>query len=230
MSKPATGFFNKELASQYDEKNSRLKPISECLHFLMGAVLKDLPEESRVLSVGAGTGAEILALARLFPKWTFIAVDPATAMLEVCKERLQKAGILERCKFVEGYVHDVKECDFDAVVSLLAGHFVKRDDRLGFYQGMVERLRHGGYLVNAEISYDLNSPEFPFMLKNWEEVQKLLGATHESIAMLPQALKEMLTVLPPHETENYIRRSGITSPVRFFQAFMICSWYGVKTK
>jgi tRNA (cmo5U34)-methyltransferase len=228
MNKPSIGFFNKELASQYDEKNSRLKPISECLHFLVGSVLKDLPEESRVLSVGAGTGAEILTLAHLFPKWTFVAVDPAPAMLEVCKERIQKTGILERCKFVEGYIHDVKESEFDAVVSLLAGHFVKQEDRLGFYQGMVERLRHKGYLVNAEISYNLHSPEFPSMLKNWEEIQKLLGATPESIAMLPRALKEMLTVLPPQDIENYIRSSGVDTPVRFFQAFMICGWYGMK--
>ena len=55
MSKPPTGFFNKDLASQYDDKNARLKPISECLHFLMGLVLKDLPEVGRVLSIGAGT-------------------------------------------------------------------------------------------------------------------------------------------------------------------------------
>lgn len=230
MSQPSTGFFNKDLASRYDEKNSRLKPISECLHFLMGTVLKDLPEVSRVLSVGAGTGAEILTLARLFPEWTFVAVDPAAPMLEVCKERLGKAGILERCEFVEGYVQDVEEDDFDVVVSLLAGHFVKKDDRLGFYQGMVERLRHGGCVVNAEISYDLNSPEFPSMLKNWEEIQKLMGATPESIAMLPKALKEMLTVLSPQEAEDHIRLAGIDSPVRFFQAFMICGWYGVKNK
>lgn len=230
MSQPSTGFFNKELASQYDEKNRRLKPISECLHFLMGAILKDLPEVSRVLSIGAGTGAEILSLAQLFPKWTFVAVDPAPPMLEVCKERLGKEGILERCEFVEGYVQDVNENDFDVVVSLLVGHFVKRDDRLGYYKGMVERLRHGGYVVNAEISYDLNSPEFPFMLKNWEEIQKLMGATPESIAMLPKALREMLTVLSPQEVEDHIRRAGINSPVRFFQAFMICGWYGVKNK
>lgn len=229
MSKPSTGFFNSELASQYDEKNRRLKPISECLHFLMGMVLKDLPDGARVLSVGAGTGAEILSLARLFPNWTFVAVDPAAPMLEICRERLGKAGVLERCDLVEGYVQDVKENNFDAVVSLLAGHFVKREDRPGFYQSMVERLRHGGRFVNAEISYDLDSPEFPFMLKNWEEIQRLMGATPESIATLPRALKEMLTVLSPRETEDYIRRGGIHSPVRFFQAFMICGWYGVKT-
>ncbi len=229
MSQPKTGFFNKELAYQYDDKNSRLKPISECLHFLMGAILKDLPEVGRVLSVGAGTGSEILTLARLFPKWTFVAVDPAAPMLEVCIEKFEKAGILERCTLIEGYVHDVKEKEFDVVVSLLAGHFVKRDDRQGFYQGMSERLRQGGYFVNAEISYDLNSPDFPFMLKNWEEVQKLLGATTESIAMLPKVLKEMLVVLPPQETEDYIRRSGIKSPIRFFQAFMICGWYGIRS-
>jgi tRNA (cmo5U34)-methyltransferase len=38
----------------------------------------------------------------------------------------------------------------------------------------------------------------------------------------------MLSVLPPEETEELIRLSGIQLPVRFFQAFMICGWYGQK--
>ncbi|MGE0763738.1 MAG: hypothetical protein AB7N80_10715 [Bdellovibrionales bacterium] len=66
------------------------------------------------------------------------------------------------------------------------------------------------------------------MLKGWEQVQTLMGGTMESLAMLPKQLQEALTVLPPSETEALLRQSGIHLPIRFFQALMICGWYGKK--
>lgn len=229
MSKTSNDFFTKELAQRYDERNSKLFPISDCLHFLTSLVLKTLPARSRILCVGAGTGAEILSLAQTFPEWSFIALDPSAAMLDVCRERLSKAGVMERCELVHGYVQDLPpRSEFDAAISLLVAHFVRFEDRLSFFRHICDRLRSGGYLINAEISFDLDSPEFPSMLKNWESVQSLMGATPESLAALPQQMREILTVLPPNKTEDLIRQSGIRVPVRFFQALMICAWYGAK--
>ena len=55
-----------------------------------------------------------------------------------------------------------------------------------------------------------------------------MGATPESLAALPAQLRDVLAVLPPAETETLLRQSGIETPVRFFQAFMISGWYGTK--
>jgi tRNA (cmo5U34)-methyltransferase len=229
MNKSPVDFFTKEAAQAYDAKNSKLSPISDCLHFLMGLVLKDLPARSRILCVGVGTGAEILSLSRTFPEWTFVALDPSLAMLDICRERVESAGVADRCEFVHGYVQDLpREQVFDATLSIFVAHFVRRDERPGFYHHMTSRLRNDGYLINVEISFDLDSVEFPSMLRNWEAVQTLMGATPESLATLPKQLKEMLTVIPPIETETYIRESGIECPVRFFQAMMIHGWYGKK--
>lgn len=229
MKKPSTDFFNKEAAQRYDERNRKLSDISKCLHFLITLILKDLPVRSRILCVGTGTGAEILALSHIFSEWRFVALEPSLSMLDVCRERVKEAGIEDRCEFVHGYVQDLPlQSDFDAALSLLVAHFIERDERLNFFGGITERLKSGGYLVNVEISFDLDSAEFPSMLKNWEAVQALMGGTKESLAMLPQQLKELLTVLPPLETENLMRQSGIKVPVRFFQALLISGWYGKK--
>lgn len=222
-------YFNKDASRAYDEKSRRLAPIADGMHFLIRLVLQGLPVRSRILCVGVGTGAEILPLAEAFPQWSFLGLDPSAEMLEVCRERLKTAGVLERCELVHGYVRDAPAGEgFDAALSILVGHFVKREERLGFYRNMVSRLRRGGYFVDTEISYDLSSPEFPSMLENWEQVQRLMGATAESLASLPRQLREMLTVLPPAEIESHLRQSGIAVPVKFFQAFMIAGWYGTK--
>lgn len=230
MSPPvAVDFFTKEASKVYDERNRQLAPIAENMHFLIRLILRELPERARILCVGVGTGAEILSLSKAFPEWTFVGVDPSSNMLEVCRDRLIEAGVLDRCELIHGYVQDVPPGEnFDVALSVLVAHFVKREDRLGFFKAMSERLHPGGYLINSEISFDLNSPEFPAMLKNWEGVQKMMGGTPESLATLPQQLRDVLSILSPKETEVMLKQSGLGLPVRFFQAFMICGWYGRK--
>lgn len=224
-----SAFFSKEQSQSYDEKNSKLAPIAENMHFLIRLVLKSLPARARILCVGVGTGAEILSLSHAYPEWTFVGLDPSDSMLEVCRSRLEQAGVMNRCELIHGYIQDApKGENFDAVLSVLVGHFVKREERLAFYQEMTARLRQGGYLVNTEISFALESAEFPQMLKNWEQIQTYMGATPESLATLPMQLRDILTVLPPPEVKSLLQQSGIQTPVQFFQAFMIHGWYGIK--
>jgi Methylase involved in ubiquinone/menaquinone biosynthesis len=231
MNKP-TGpdFFNKDAAKSYDEKNAKLSKISDCMHFLTGLALRDLPADARILCVGAGTGAEILPLAQANPGWKFVALEPSLDMLNICRERMAQADVSDRCEFVHGYVQDYKgPAEFDAALSILVAHFIKREERLPFFKEMTARLKRGGYLVNAEISFDLDSPEFPMMLEGWKGVQTLMGATPESLAALPTVLRDVLTVVPPEQTEAWLRQAGVESPVRFFQAMMIHGTMGKKS-
>jgi tRNA (cmo5U34)-methyltransferase len=231
MSTPTADFFTEELAKKYDKRNGRLAPITDALHFLTRLILEDRPEKSRVLCVGVGTGADILALAEAFPGWSFVGVEPSLSMLNVCRERMASADVLERCEFVHGFVNDVpSEPEFDVATALLVGHFVKREHRSSFYRGIVDRLRDGGCFVNAEISYDLDSATFPSMVRNWQSIQRLMGGTDESLRAVPQQLRETLAVLAPDEVEEIIGESGVVAPVRFFQAFMIAGWYALKQK
>ncbi|WP_413587182.1 class I SAM-dependent methyltransferase [Bdellovibrio sp. HCB274] len=231
MSKPSVDFFPPEAALVYDEKNKKLAPISEGMLFLIRLLLKDLPTQAKVLCVGAGTGNEILALAHFYPEWKFVALDPSQGMLDVCRERITKAGLADRCEFIKGYVHDSPaDNKYDAVLSILVAHFIPKEERLNYFKDIHTRLLPGGYVVNTEISFDLNSAEFPQMLENWKTVQSLMGATHESLAKVPEVLKNVLAVLPPSETEKIFREGGFAVPVRFFQAFMICGWYAQKAE
>jgi len=123
---------------------------------------------------------------------------------------LRTAGVLERCELVHGFSHELPTgANFDIAISIFVAHFVKKHERLAFLKDMSDRLRMGGQLVNAEISFDLNSPGFPSMLKDWEGIQALMGATKESLANLPTVLRDILYVLPPKETEDILSQCGI---------------------
>ena len=223
-----SGSFNQEMADAYDRRNAGLKPISEGLHFLMRMVLTDLPENARVLCVGVGTGAEILTLAQAFPGWTFVGVGPSAEMLSVGAHRLTEAGVLDRCELIQGYVEDVSETDFDVVVSLLVAHFIRREGRPAFYAAIHDRLKRGGRFLSAEISGDLDGPEFPAMLEDWKQIQSRMGATPEALATLEDALRDVLGVLSVAETESLWHDAGFALPVPFFQAFVIRGWHATK--
>lgn len=223
-------FFTQDFSQSYDDRNSRLAPITGNLHFLIHQILKDLPQYARILCVGVGTGAEIFALSKSYPDWTFVGVDPSAPMLDVCRERLTQAGIIDRCELIHGYVEDItynKEY-FDAALSILVAHFIPRNDRHTFYKNIYQRLKVGGYFISAEISFDLHSNQFPSMLTNWARIQTLMGATPEALQALPALLHEKLSIVPPAETEVLIRTSGFDIPVAFFQSFMVKGWYAEK--
>ena len=225
---PPSTFFTQEMAEAYDQRNAGLKPISDCLHFLTQLTLARLPDTARVLCVGVGTGAEMLSLACQRPGWQFVGVDPSAEMLAVAQQRIEQAGISGRCQLVHGYVDDVTEEQFDAVLSMLVAHFITSHDRPAFYRTIHDRLSPGGTFVSAEISADLAAPEFPSMLEDWKQVQRLMGATEDSLAKLDTMLREVLSVASPEKTTALWKDAGLSLPIPFFQAFMIHGWHAVR--
>ncbi|SFI62307.1 class I SAM-dependent methyltransferase [Albimonas pacifica] len=213
--------FDRSLAERYDARNRPLAPISQALHFLSGLALVGAPREARALCVGVGTGAEILALAQARPEWRFVGVDPSAEMLAVCADRLREAGLAERCTLVEGHVADAPKGPFDVALAMLVAHFVPDAEREGFYREIHARLVPGGRYVGAEICADLYAPEFPGMLADWEQVQRLMGAGPESLADLPRTLRDRLGVLTPERTAACLQAAGFSRPVPFFQAVLI---------
>lgn len=226
---PPPDFFNQQASVSYDERNRSLAPISDNLHFLIRLIVRDLPEKARILCIGVGTGAEILSLALKFPQWEFVGVDPSESMLDVCRQRLSDAGVAERCRLICGYVGDLPPAgEYDAVLSVLVAHFIPRAERLDFFRQMAAQTRAGGLVVNAEISFDLDSAQTGAMISEWKKVQELMGATAESLAAVPHLLRNVLTILPPDETERLMRDAGVKTPLRFFQSLMIHGWFGEK--
>ena len=96
--------FDKNFAEKYDEQYEKMNAITDHMYFLIELILQDLPENARILCVGAGTGKEIIYLAERFPNWQFVAVEPSQSMLAVCQSKLEKYGFDKKCETVHGYV------------------------------------------------------------------------------------------------------------------------------
>jgi tRNA (cmo5U34)-methyltransferase len=132
--------FDQERAGSYDKRFAAIAPLRESLHLLTRAILADLPADARVLCVGAGTGLELLDLARAYPQWRFTAVEPSAPMLNVCRQKAAEAGVADRCMFHAGYLDTLPAAEpFDAATCFLVSHFIlSRDERRDFFRQLVE--------------------------------------------------------------------------------------------
>lgn len=216
-------FFGGAQAAAYDQRWARMAPMAEALHFLTGAALSGLPERSRLLCVGAGTGAELLALAKAFPGWRFTAVEPSGAMLEVCRGKVEAAGLASRCEFHEGYLDTLPpSASFDGATAILVSQFLTDvEARRAFFRGIAARLRPGGLLVDAELAAQPPLPANRELLRAWAAAH---GAPDPGDAT-PPGWGTDVAVSAPRDIEALIESAGFESPTLFHQALFIHAWF-----
>ncbi|MBL7646914.1 MAG: class I SAM-dependent methyltransferase [Candidatus Hydrogenedentes bacterium] len=224
--KPFRPAFDEEHAAAYDERFARLAPFKDALHLAMRGLLAELPVNARILSVGAGTGAELLYLANAFPGWTFTLVEPAPAMLNRCREKAAVAGINARCTFHEGYLDALPHAEpFDAATSILVSQFVLiRQKRVNYFQDIAARLKPEGHLVTADLAGEPGTTNF----EAWIALQKYNGSSDEQADQYRTALKEHVAVAPPKEVADIITEGGFDTPTLVCQTLLIHMWHSRK--
>ena len=214
-------------ASTYDQQWVKLAAFREGLHILVGSLFRELPNNARVLCVGAGTGAEIHYLAERFPGWSFTAVEPSAGMLDVCRQRAQAHGFANRCSFHQGYLDSLPITEpFDAATCLLVSQFIlDQRERVGFFSTIARRLVPGGTLVSSDLSTDVNSDHYPSLLGVWLRTMAAADVPVEGIERMREAYRRDVAVLPATEVEAILVSGGFESPIQFYQAGLIRAWY-----
>lgn len=227
MSNATPIMFDEKLAASYDRQAALWAPAREALFLFARLILADLPTDARILCVGVGTGTELLALAEVFPEAHFAAVEPAAAMLDVCRQKVEAQGLTSRCTFHQGYVDSLPECEpFDAATSLLVSQFVKdTEERTAFFGQIATRLRPGGVLINTDLVLGLDTEVHERLLEVW---LRMLGGSDWSeadIEKMRAAWRTHLAALTPIEIESIIAAGGFERPVLFFQTLFIHGWF-----
>lgn len=218
-------------AAGYDERWAKTAPIRDSLHFLMRAVFARLPADARVLCVGAGTGDEIVELAKHFPGWRFVAVEPSGVMIDLCRRKAEAGGFADRCRFHEGFLDSLPaEAPFDAATCVLVSQFIlDRDARIGFFRDIAEHLRLGGVLASADLAADVSSPEYDALLRVWLDMLLSAGVPAAGLEQMRQAYARDVAILPPAQVAALIRAAGFDTPVLFHQAGLIHAWFSLRT-
>lgn len=218
--------FDEEQAASYDKRFAKLAPMRDGLHLAMRMSLMALPAKARILCVGVGTGAEVLYLAEAFPDWHFTLVDPAPAMLAVCRKQVAAAGLSSRCTFHEGFVDTLAiEPAHDAATSLLVSHFIlEREARVAFFREIAKRLVPGGLLVSADIAspVPINSEES--VLDLWMRALAYAGMTADMAATYREKLDSGVSILLPTEITAIHGEAGFSSSRLISHTLLMHGW------
>lgn len=214
-------------ASSYDERWAKTAPIRNALHFLLEAVFADLPANARLLCVGAGTGEEIDFLAGQRPGWTFVAVEPSGAMLDVFRDKARKGGYASRCDFHEGYLQSLPvEGAFDAATCFLVSQFIlDQEARADFFRAIATRLRRGGVLASSDLASEVGSSEYDALLGTWLAMMRAAGIPAAGLEQMRAAYARDVAILPPAQVASIIKSGGFDEPVKFYQAGLIHAWF-----
>jgi len=214
-------------AATYDQQWAKLAAFRDGIHLLLGALFGRLPPDARVLCVGAGTGAEIHALATRFPGWTFTAVEPSSGMVAAARQRAEQHGYADRCSFHTGYLDTLPHTGpFDAATSLLVSQFIlDPGERTGYFRGIAHRLKAGGVLASSDLASDVTTDLDQSLLDVWLRTMAGADAPAERLRRMQEAYARDVAILPPQDVASLMAAGGFEQPVQFFQAGLIHAWY-----
>lgn len=220
-------FFDEKTAAAYDQRWTVFSAMQTSLYQAMRQILAELPDNARILTVGAGTGSELIALAEQFPKWQFTAVEPSSAMLAVCRQRIAERGFAARCTFHAGFLDALPAAEpFDAATCLFVSQFLMQPgERSRFFNQIAVRLRPAALLISGDLSADTSSAAYESLLKVWMRMVKSPHVTREEIEGMRQSHNSMVAVLPPAEVAAIIEAGGFELPVLFFQYLLMHAWF-----
>ena len=206
-------------AEGYAKRVARQIPGLNDLHRMVTLLLGEhVPQDGRILVLGAGGGLELKAMSEAQRGWTFDGVDPSPDMLAQARDMV--ATHRSRVAFHEGYIDDAPEGPFDGAVCLLTLHFLPEAERLRTLLEMAHRMRQDAPLVTAHHSFPVEDGGKDRWLARY-------AALSESIGPLT-AMKEKLPVLTPESDEALLREAGFADIELFWAAFTFKGWVSRK--
>jgi len=181
-----------------------------------------IPDDARMLVLGAGGGLELRAFAQAQPGWTFDGIDPAAEMLKLAERTL--GPLAARVHLHQGYIDDAPEGPFDAATCLLTLHFVAHEARRRTVAEVRRRLKPGAPFVVAHLSVPQGEGERALWLSRYAAFAVASGIAPDQAANAQATIDTRLTILTPEQDEAILREAGFSNVSLFYAGFTFRGW------
>lgn len=218
-----SSFSDPNAVARYAEGPARLVPGFLDLQQMARLLLAEaVPDDGRVLVLGAGGGLELKAFADAQPGWRFVGVDPSAEMLKLARATL--GPLAPHAELVEGYIDDAPAGPFDGATCLLTLHFLTAEQRLHTLAEMRRRLKPGAPFVVAHHSFPQSDDDKPRWLARYAAFGAASGIPAKDAGNAAAAISARLPLLSPEQDEALLREAGFTRVEMFYAGFTFRGW------
>jgi tRNA (cmo5U34)-methyltransferase len=210
----------------YAERAAQMVPAYRDIHRLATVLIDErAPFDARILVLGAGGGLETKSFAEAQPGWTFDAVDPSAAMLDLAAQNL--GAHASRVRLHHGYIDDAPAGPFAAATSLLTLHFLPYDQRRHTAAQVRQRLAPGAPFVVAHLSFpQRDAAERELWIGRHVANLIASGIGPGDVDKARSAIATDVPVLSPEEDREVLLEAGFSGVTEFLSAFALRGWVG----
>lgn len=222
---PLADWFD-EKAATYCSHARSMVPGYDAIYDMASALLSQrVPEQCKLLVVGAGGGSELVAFGAAFPRWGITGVDPSPEMLSIARARVDEQGIGDRVETVCGKVEDIPaERRFDAATCILVMHFIEDDgSKLEFLKELGKRLNPGAPLIVVNLCGVPGTEEHSQKLAALVAYGRKQGKPAESLEKYEATVMKLASVTESRDIE-LLKEAGFRVGFEFFRALYLCGW------
>lgn len=223
MSSRTEQFADAQAVARYADGPPRIVPgFAHLLRMTTLLLAERVPQDGRVLVLGAGGGLELKAFAEAHPDWGFDGVDPSAEMLKLAAATL--GPLASRVRLHSGYIDSAPDGPFDAATCLLTMHFIALEERRRTLQEIQRRLKPGAPFVVAHLSFPQSETERAVWLSRYAAFAVASGVEPDKAELARAKIAAELPIFAPALEEEMLREAGFSDVSLFYVGFTFRGW------
>lgn len=227
MSHDTVRHWDSDRAAAYDKRVREAIPGYDALHVLSCQIVAETTAgKGRALVIGAGTGAECIALAESCPGLAVVGVDPSKEMLDHAELKVSERGLTGRVRLYPVKVGELPKFEpFDAATLLLVMHFLKDDGaKKALLDEIAAHLKPGAPLVIADL-FGTWEDEWQQRLRAWwRHLQLAAGIPEAEVEKGFRHVDRDIFPLTEERLAELLAETGFGKPEPYFRALCFGGW------
>lgn len=223
--------FDQAVATVFDDMVSRSVPFYQEIQRMIVEQAADFAEPgSAIYDLGCSSGTTFAALDPVVdPSVRFVGLDNSRAMLDKCREKLEKVGVRRPLELVDVDMNEGVHIEDASVVCLiLTLQFIRPLRRERLIADIFKGMRPNGCLLLVEKVLGEDSIFNRQFIKYYYEMKRQHGYSELEISQKREALENVLVPYKSLENRELLLNAGFSAVDIFFKWYNFAGYIAVK--